>query len=113
MSSSHLKFHSAANASLRYQGGLFLLTIFLAGCNRYAEASPTCSQITVALFSVCNLRDEARLTTVAEQIAQASKAGQLTEREANWLNSIVESARSGDWETAGAEARSLLDAQVD
>ena len=82
------------------------------GCARYAEVSPEAYQYSKALYSICNRKDEPRLTQVAEQIETARAAAELQETETGWLTEIVVTAQSGAWEDATQDARRLMEAQV-
>lgn len=90
-----------------------ILALIFNGCAEYHRASPEGCRIAVALFSACSLRDERRLRHVSEEVRRANQSEQITQRETHWFNSIIESAKSGDWETAHAEIRSLLEAQIE
>ena len=83
------------------------------GCGSYGKVSPQADQYSKALYSVCNRHDQPRLDTVADQIETALISAELSQREADWLHTIVTTARDGDWENASRDARELMEAQVE
>ena len=93
----------------------YLLLVFtgVVGCSRYSAISPEAYQYTKALYSVCNRRDELRLTNVAQQIDTARAESQLTANEADWLDEIIIVAQAGNWQEATRNARQLMEAQVE
>lgn len=84
----------------------------LAGCG-YPTVSPTTYELSKALYSACNRRDETHLDRVAELVATHLESGEISEREAGWLNGAVATARDGDWKTAAATARQIMVDQVE
>ncbi|TWT61864.1 hypothetical protein [Rubinisphaera italica] len=90
-----------------------LIVMFaMSGCG-YAKVGPKAYECSMALYSVCNRRDESRLETVAELVESSLKNEELTATEASYLNAIIDKARKGEWEQATAEARSLMKDQVE
>jgi len=74
--------------------------------------SPDTYQYAKALYSVTNRQQVERLEPVSAQIEQARQAGELPQREAGWLQAIVDDARTGDWQTANSAARQMMQDQV-
>ncbi len=92
---------------------LFMLgAISISGCG-YAKVGPKAYECSMALYSVCNRRDESRLNTIAELVETSFEEDELTATEAKYLNAIIDKARKGEWEQATSDARSLLKDQVD
>ena len=92
---------------------LLLITPFLfVGCSKYGEVSPRTYEISSALYSVCNRKDTTRLDKVQELIESSVSSGDISASEQQWLTEIVESGRSGDWESAAQEARTIMEEQV-
>ncbi|MBX3437270.1 MAG: hypothetical protein KF861_07270 [Planctomycetaceae bacterium] len=88
-----------------------LIVLITVGCG-YGEVDPVTYQYARALCAACNLRDAARLETVATQIQAAVDRQELPSREAGWLNDIVSEARGGDWAAAEKSARRMIADQV-
>jgi len=92
---------------------VLLLTVgLLVGCGSYAEVSPEAYQSTKALYSICNRKDAAQLDKMADQTATARAESKFTSKEADWINDIIDTARTGDWQSATKKARQLMEAQV-
>lgn len=101
-----MKFSSKGVACLLFVGG-----ILVAGCG-YGEVSPNTYQYAQALYGLTNKRAEAKLDPVSAQIESARAAGELPDREAEWLQAIVADARRGDWQAANAAARRMMEDQI-
>ena len=91
---------------------VFVCLSFCLGCG-YPEVGPKAYEISKALYSVCNLKRQDDLDRISEAISRAASNSELSESESGWLMAIVEQARSGEWEAAAEEARSILQDQVD
>ena len=91
---------------------LLLLLTILPGCG-YPEVSPTTYEIAGALYSVSNLKREDGLANVETLISESLQAQEISSREAGYLIEIVQQCRAGDWETAQAECRRMMDDQID
>ncbi len=89
-----------------------LALLGVAGCGGYGEVGPRAYQYAQALYTITNLEKAEKLPGVAQQIDAAREAGELSPREAGWLQDIVSAARKGNWATANAQARRIMDAQV-
>ena len=100
----HMKFAGAVV-------GIVLL-VSTVGCG-YGEVSSETYDYAMALYSVCNSRDAQRLETFNEQFANAKAEGLVSANESQVLTAIIEEAQAGEWESATAEVRELLEAQVD
>jgi len=88
-----------------------MTSLFVSGCQKYGEVSPKAYELATALYSVCNRQDTARLEKVESLIAESTKAAELSSSEEKWLTSILESARSGSWESAASAARTMMEEQ--
>lgn len=78
----------------------------------YGEISPKGYEYAKAMYSICNRKDSGRLEDLSEMIEDSVASGEISSTEAEWLTSISDSAAEGDWESATAESRRLLDDQV-
>ncbi len=91
---------------------LFLLG-FCAGCSDYPTISPSAYQYAKALYSLTNRRQTEKLDRVSDLILKSQQAGDLTEEEVEWLKSIIDDARRGQWQAAQQEARQMMSDQVE
>lgn len=89
----------------------WLLTMCLAGCG-YPEVSPETYELAKAMHSAFNAKSEKDLPKARTLIEQRHTEGAITSKERDWLLAMVATAEAGDWETAEAEARSLIADQV-
>lgn len=103
--------HSSWKTLRRWCVTAVLGGLLLAGCG-YGEVTPRCYDYAKALYSICNRRDAERLQEFTQLVETDLQAGELAEREADWLQEIADQARSGDWSAAQAASRQLLEDQV-
>jgi hypothetical protein len=89
-----------------------LLMFVITGCQQYGEVSPNAYEIARSLYAACNQKDESRLAKLDVLISDNLKMTEITESEAQWLSTIVETARSGDWTVAMQNARTMLAEQI-
>jgi hypothetical protein len=82
--------------------------MLVVGCGDYRDASPRTYQYATSLYAICNREDAAKLDEVAQQIATDRDTGDLSARQADWLDAIVASARAGEWKPAMHEARKIM-----
>ncbi|MEM6330750.1 MAG: hypothetical protein AAF790_10920 [Planctomycetota bacterium] len=97
--------HAAAAAAL-------CVAATLAGCGQPAPVSKDAFLYAQALYGVASRQQADRLDAVSGQIESALAAGDLTDTEAERLQAIVQQARDGEWKTAAAAARRIMDAQT-
>lgn len=83
----------------------------MSGCG-YPTVSPKTYEIAKALYSACNRQSDAHVELVSETIQAAKDGGEITSREASWLETIVDQARQGEWEAAMLECRKLMEDQI-
>jgi len=95
-------------------GGLMIVfaVIWLKGCG-YGTLSHSGYQHAQALYAICNRQDETALNKFSQRVAEMQNDNSLQDEEANWLNSIIEQARSGEWQAAQLETRELMESQLD
>ena len=84
-----------------------VLAVVMAGCG-YPEVSPKTYEIANALYSASNRQSAEHIDKAVAITEELLAAEEISEREAGWLKAIAEQARSGDWDGAAAEARSLI-----
>ena len=82
------------------------------GCRKYGDISPKAYEIAKALYSVCNRKDESGLDRITQLADEAATAGEISEDEQGYLLEIVATARAGDWESAMADARTMMSDQI-
>lgn len=84
----------------------------IVGCG-YGEVSPTTYGYAKALYTLSNTQAADRIDKVANKIAAAVAAGEVTQREAGWLNDICDQCRSGDWAGAQQAAKRMMRDQIE
>ena len=65
-----------------------------------------------ALHSICHHEDSGRLGNFVEAIRKARESDQITAKELALLHSIATHAEVGNWKSARARSRKLLEDQV-
>ncbi len=90
-----------------------ILAGFCGGCSDYRGISPTAYEYAKALYSLTNRRQTEKLDRVSDLILKSQQAGDLTEEEVEWLKSIIDDARRGQWQAAQQEARQMMSDQVE
>lgn len=88
-----------------------VLVVCLIGCG-HPEVSPKSYELATALYSACNRRSEEHLAKVSDLMESHAKSGDITNRELEWLQAIVDQAEEGDWEAAASDARQIMKDQV-
>lgn len=88
-----------------------LATGLLSGCG-YGEVTPHGYEYAKALYSICNRKDAERLETFVGMLESDVREGKLTDAEADWFRDIADQAGQGNWTSASANARRLLEDQV-
>lgn len=88
-----------------------VISMMLCGCG-YPELSQSAYKHATALYSICNQKDEARLEKYASILDDAKAKGEISEKEAEWLEDIVKQGRSKEWVDAASEARKMMADQV-
>lgn len=78
----------------------------------YDKVSQPGYQFAMALMSVCNRKDAARLQVLVSQMRAAQEAGELPDYDAGVLFDIADRAAADDWESATAAVRRLMEDQV-
>lgn len=93
--------------------GVFAMLTVFRGCGGYGEAGPAAYEHAKALYSICNRQDAPRLEKFSTSLASAVDAGEVTPKEQQWLAEIVALAQAGNWQEATANARRLMEDQID
>lgn len=91
---------------------LLALAVLVPGCGGYGEVSPLAYEYAKALYSICNRRDAERLDVLREKVASSLEKQEITDQESKWLADLIAQAESGQWKSAEAEARRLMEDQV-
>lgn len=74
--------------------------------------SPKTYEISKALYSVCNQKNEERLVAVEKLIQSSLEQNEINDSEAQWLNEIITQAQEGKWEAAMQESRRMMEDQA-
>lgn len=93
------------------RSAISFVLVAMVGCG-YGEVSPTAYGYAKALYTLSNTQAADRIDEVANKIASAVAAGEVTQREADWLNDICDQCRSGDWAGAQQAAKRIMRDQV-
>ncbi|MFO0960919.1 MAG: hypothetical protein U0800_26355 [Isosphaeraceae bacterium] len=87
------------------------LAIALAGCGRQPQVAPVNRDLLVSLATAVSAREPQWLERNAHLIDKKRDAGEMSEDEYRTFRSIIDRARSGDWQGAEAAAYALRDGQ--
>ena len=80
----------------------------------YGTVSPDAYQVAQALYSSCLAKSEVRLEAVESTINDAGDPPlEITAKEQRWLKAIVADAKAGNWQSAAADARQMMEDQVE
>ncbi|MCA8982955.1 MAG: hypothetical protein R3C12_25705 [Planctomycetaceae bacterium] len=93
------------------RGICFLLAGLLLGCG-YGAVSERTYEVAQALCNISNRQQAEKLPQVRKLIEESLEQQLLSQREADWLNEIVEDANRGNWEVAERKSRRMLQDQV-
>ena len=80
----------------------------------YGTVSPDAYQVARALYSSCLAKSEVRLEAVEWTINDAGDPPlEITAKEQRWLKAIIADAKAGNWQSAAADARQMMEDQVE
>ena len=80
----------------------------------YGTVSPDAYQVAQALYSSCLAKSEVRLEAVESTINDAGEQLlEITVKEQRWLKEIIADAKAGNWQSAAADARQMMEDQVE
>lgn len=89
------------------------LLLTAGGCSSYPEVSSAESQQFIKqVYTACNTQNAERLRKCDERLMELVEAKLVTDREQAAFQRILDSAKSGDWETAQAKALDFAQRQV-
>jgi len=90
-----------------------VVIIWWPGCREYPPVSSKESlMLTKLLYSACNTRDEKRLAEVEQRAEKLHAEGKMTPAEKEAFDSIIATAKKGDWEDAEKAAFKFSEDQV-
>lgn len=102
---------------------LVVVTLFVAGvaywCNSgYGKVSHDAYEVAKALYGACLSRSDERVNQVAmllEEADEVSASGsiEINDTERRWLNTMISTAREGNWKSAAKSARRMMEDQVE
>lgn len=92
--------------------GLLLVLAFYFYPREKAELNAQGYDAAVALYRICNQKDEASLQKVAGQITQWKTDEKISASTHTTLQRVIDSANAGDWRKAGRDCRQLMEDQV-
>lgn len=79
----------------------------------YSKVSDKGYQYAMAMISICNQKDVARLEKIREQITASTEDEELPSYDSRVLIDIADRAAAGDWDSATGAIRRLMKDQVD
>jgi hypothetical protein len=82
------------------------------GCGGYGPVSKSAYDYATALYSATNGKSAAKVDEIDRRVQAARGAGELTPDEADMLAAIIADARGGEWQTAAAACRAVMEAQA-
>lgn len=92
---------------------LFALTLLcVVGCG-YGEVSPTAYEYAQSLYNISNRKLAGHLQVAKTQVSEASDSGDISAKEAKWLQAIIEDAEQERWKQAMKSARRLMEDQIE
>jgi hypothetical protein len=89
-----------------------LAFVFVAGCGSNPTLSQPAYQQAMALFNAVSRKDQAALSKLRDLITQASSDAEISTAEANLLLAVIENAQQGNWDSATARMRKLMERQA-
>lgn len=98
--------HSISSMSLLLAG-----LIFVVGCG-YPRVTSDAVELTKVIDTVCNLRSAAQIDPARGLVLERYQEGAISEEERQMLETILNVAEKGQWESAAARCRRLLEAQT-
>ncbi|RCS40620.1 hypothetical protein DTL42_24940 [Bremerella cremea] len=106
--------NSTRNITLVVLAGVVVVGGFAWWLSRpsYGEISDKGYDYAMALFAACNGRSTAKIEKIVSMVEQSQIAGELPEQEAAWLKKIASNAMEGNWESANASVRTLMEEQA-
>lgn len=93
-------------------GLLAACSLAAVGCG-YGPVSDAAYTHAKELYTLANMKAVGTLDAVEAAIDQKRESGELPPHEADWLVSICEDCRSGDWDDAQAAAKRMMSDQVE
>jgi hypothetical protein len=91
---------------------MMLVMLAATGCGGYGPVSRTAYDYATALYSATNGKSVVKVDEIHRRVQAARDAGELTPDEADMLGAIIADARGGDWQTAAAACRAVMEAQA-
>lgn len=103
--------HMTSIGQLLFAAVVLFATIFVSGCG-YAKIGPAAYELTVALDQAVERRSLEQIGKAGVIIETRQDAGEITAKEAEYLNAVVRTAESGDWTGARQQTLAILKDQV-
>lgn len=91
---------------------MLLACLLCAGCNRYPKLQTHNVRLIALLRTACSTRSVDRLDKAAAEIQAARQKGEMDDAEFQALQSVMETARTGDWKAAEMGCYTFQKAQV-
>ena len=95
---------------------VFLVTGIIYWCSSgYGKVSDDAYAVAKTLVGTCLAKSDERLEKVVSLLEGdgENEPLEITDRERQWLESMIQKARNGDWESAANSARQMMEDQVE
>ncbi len=93
-------------------GFVIAAMLLVGGCGPSREASPLTFQYAKVIYANASKRDASRMDDIALEIEEAVEKGEMTQREADRLITIIANAEAKEWEKATTAAEQLMNEQL-
>ncbi|QEG23744.1 hypothetical protein [Mariniblastus fucicola] len=96
---------------------MIAVLVFLFSPRGYGEVSPDAYEVSKALYGACLAESDERLEAIDVRLSAGSDVDPesslaVSETERRWLESMISTARNGDWKSAARSARRMMEDQV-
>ena len=91
---------------------LVLVSVLCAGCNRYPALQTHNVRLIALLRTACSTQNSDRLSKASAEIEAAHQKGDMDDAEYKALQSVIDTAKSGDWKAAEMGCYEFQKAQV-
>lgn len=102
---------SRSNARRGWLTTVLAIGLIVTGCG-YGMVSPKAYEHAKAIYTLANMKAATVLDETERAIARDAEAGNLTPREASWLNDLCSDCRDGNWTKAQSAARQMMEEQT-
>lgn len=89
-------------------------SIYLLTNRGYGKVSRETYDVATAIYSACLSKSEPRIEKIEQMMLERDETVEdpMTDQERRWLDSIIQKARNGYWESAAKDARQIMEDQT-